>query len=117
MGCDVLPDGKMVFRNYSMPSSSDFIVVIDSNGSLLRKISVDPNYAFDVVALDEKSVAVTSPMTNAPRIMFIDIYSKAVTEIKTKCVCKSIAFSNGFFYLLLREKAYNTSMPKMEELC
>lgn len=48
MGCDVLPDGKMVFSNYSMASDTDFIVVIDSNGSLLSTISVDPNYAFDV---------------------------------------------------------------------
>lgn len=50
-----------------------------------------------VAALDERNVAVTSPMTNDPRIMFIDIYSKALTEIETKCVCESMTFSNRNF--------------------
>lgn len=104
MGCDFLPDSKMVFSNYSMPSNTDFIVVIDSNGSLLSKISVDPNYAFDVAALDEKNVVVTSPKTNDPRIIFIDIYSKAVTKIETECICESMTFINGNFLSISPEK-------------
>lgn len=74
---------------------SDCIFVFDSNCSHLSKISVIPNYAFDVVALDQNKVAVTSPKSNDFCIMFINIYSKEVTRIKTKFECRTMTVSDG----------------------
>ncbi|CAG2222245.1 CD91 [Mytilus edulis] len=59
-GCDYLPDGNMVFCNYSTKQNGDSISVFASNGRYLDKILLKPNYAFDIVSLDEKTVAVIS---------------------------------------------------------
>ncbi|CAG2222242.1 unnamed protein product [Mytilus edulis] len=61
----------------------------------VTKLKVDPNYAFAVVALDEINIAVTSPKINDLCIMFIDLYSKEVTKIKTKYECRAITVRDG----------------------
>ncbi|XP_052082943.1 uncharacterized protein LOC127720409 [Mytilus californianus] len=94
-GCDFLPDGNMVFSNYSPSGTADFIAVFTSNGIPFDNISLKPNYAFDVVTLDEETVVVTSPKCGECSIMSINIHSKEVTQIKTECYYYSITFSDG----------------------
>ncbi|CAG2222243.1 unnamed protein product [Mytilus edulis] len=116
MGCEFSPGGKMVFSNFSfkLKDASDFIAVFDSDCTHLHNISVNPNYAFDVVALDEKHVAVTSPKQNESCIMLIDICSKEVTRIKTKSECRSITVSDGNFLSIAPKLGILSINAKME---
>ncbi|CAC5383433.1 unnamed protein product [Mytilus coruscus] len=95
-GCDFLPDGSIVMCNYPR-LGDDFICVFDSNGSLLKTISVKPNYAFSVVALDKQIVAVSSPQSERSSIMSINIRYKEMSLIETKCNCYSVTFTDGKF--------------------
>ncbi|XP_052082944.1 uncharacterized protein LOC127720410 [Mytilus californianus] len=95
-GCDFLPDGKMVFSIYSLNiRDKDIIVVFTPNGTHLDNVSLDQNYAFDVVSLDDKTVAVTSPTPGGLCFMSVDIYRKRLTKTKTNFSCYSITFSDG----------------------
>lgn len=94
-GCDFLPDGNMVFCNYSSNKNSDSISVFASNGSYLDKILLISHYAFDIVSLDEKTVAVISDKPGSSCIMSIDIYTKKLTKLNTKLNFMGIAFGDG----------------------
>lgn len=87
----------MVFCNYSSKANGDSIAVLTSNGRHLDNILLKPNYAFDIVTLDEKTVAVTSDKPGSWCIMSIDIYRKKLTKIDTKVSCQCITFSDGKF--------------------
>ncbi|XP_063408804.1 E3 ubiquitin-protein ligase TRIM39-like [Mytilus trossulus] len=93
-GCDFLPDGNMVFSNFPSFGFDDFISVFESNGKLLKTIPVRPNYAFDVISLDNQTVAVTYPTDRESSIMFINIHSKKITAIKTEHKCYSATFND-----------------------
>ncbi|XP_071145095.1 uncharacterized protein [Mytilus edulis] len=94
-GCDVLPDGKMVFCNYSSESNKDFIAVFSSNSRHLYNISLEQNYAFDVVSLDDNTVVVTSPKPGKCCLMSVDLYRTNFTTTKTQFRCFNITLSEG----------------------
>ncbi|XP_071147614.1 uncharacterized protein [Mytilus edulis] len=95
-GCEFLPDGNIVICNYPT-SGIDYICVFNSNGSSLKTIPVQPNYAYDVVAMDKHIVAVTSPHLRKNRIVSINIHNKEMTIIETEHKCYSVTFNDGKF--------------------
>lgn len=78
LGCDVLPDGTMVFSDYHV--SKECLIIIDGECKHLYKVSMEPCYAFDVTCLDDTTVAVTSSKSSHSGVNIVDVRSRKIVK-------------------------------------
>jgi DNA-binding beta-propeller fold protein YncE len=87
-GCIVCPNGKMIVVDHG----NKRLVTLNEDGTLDKEISCSPGYPFNIICLDDKTVAVSTNIG----IEIINIDS-AKTErfIKTSEPCRGITHHNG----------------------
>jgi hypothetical protein len=82
--CVVLHNGSMLFTDFSANSR---LILYDANGNILRYIKVESN-PFDLAVFNETVVAVT--LTNAKKVLFVDLYHDNVKSFNTVGECYGI---------------------------
>lgn len=108
-GCDILPDKRMVFSDYS--SDEKVIVITDTKGKQPFRFSLYPYDAFDIACIDNNTVAVTSGYYDC-QISIVDIKRKTVkTPINTEYRCYGITYSDGLLFYCVQSKGiYRTNI-------
>ncbi|XP_071145578.1 uncharacterized protein [Mytilus edulis] len=109
-GCCSLPAGNIVFCNNSC--GRECIQICHPNGNLLLKISIAPNYAFDVTCIDDKTVAVSSNSSYSKQINIINIDTKVISSIQTEDKCKGLTYKDGSLMVCVAGKGIQTLNAK-----
>ncbi|XP_063409717.1 uncharacterized protein LOC134692981 [Mytilus trossulus] len=109
-GCDIFPDKRMVFSDYD--ARQKHIVITDTNGKQPFKLSLAPSDAFDIVCIDNSTVAVTSGYYGC-KLNIVDIKSKTVKRyIPTENRCYGITYSEGWLFYCVEGKGIFRVDPK-----
>ncbi|CAC5408753.1 PLA2G [Mytilus coruscus] len=92
-GCDIFPDKRMVFSDYR--TSRRVTVNTDQNGKQPYKIYLSASDLFDVMCINNNTIAVTTGTSNKG-INIVDIESKTIKHnIPTEYRCHGITHYDG----------------------
>ncbi|XP_071145702.1 uncharacterized protein [Mytilus edulis] len=97
-GLCVMNNNDIVFAD----SNSDRLIIHDKNGSFKFEFYTEQENSFDITAVDDVTVAVTS---GDDEMYIVDLSDKKVSKtLQTKDTCYGVQYSNGAMIFTVKEK-------------